>query len=214
VSTPIQISLIEDDAGVRRELEALLNAAPGFRCRQTYADAESALADLPCCPPDLVLLDVHLPGLSGIECVRRLKEVRPALPVIILTVHDDRDKFLAAVAAGADGYLLKRSPRAELLAALREVRAGGVSMNGRIARWTADCFHGTAQGPGVGGAAPGLPTLTTDEEELVVRLAQGHSSAEIVAALGLGDDRVRGQLVRIHEKLRLLLRLRLTGGRV
>lgn len=212
MSTPIQISLIENDAGVRRELGALLNAAPGFQCRQTYADAEAALADLPRCPPDLVLLDVNLPGLSGIECVRRLKEVCPMLPVVMLTVHDDRDNFLAALAAGADGYLRKRSPRARLLEALHEVSAGGVPVSGRLARWTVECFHEARRPPPAGGTASAWPALTPGEEALLARLALGESAAEIGAALGLSHDRVRGQFVCIHEKLRLLLRGGPAGG--
>ncbi len=212
MSQLIQVSLVEDDAGVRGELQALLNAATGFHCLAAYPDAETALAWLPGHPPDLVLVDVNLPGLSGIECVHQLKEVCPTLPMVMLTIHDDRENFLAAVAAGANAYLLKRSPRVKLLEALREVWVGGVPVNARAARWIVECFQEAGQAPHAGGAVLARPTLMPDEEELLARFAQGHTVREIVAMLGLSDDRVRGQLLCIHEKLRHLLRLGLAGG--
>jgi DNA-binding NarL/FixJ family response regulator len=212
MNSPIQVSLVEDDAGVRRELEALLNAAPGFHCLATYPDAETALNELPQRPPELVLMDLNLPGLSGIDCVSQLQQLLPALPVVVLTVQEDRDTCFASLAAGASAYLLKRSPRARLLEALREIRAGGAPINGRIARWVCDGFHRAGQRPPPGRDAPGLPTLTPNEEALLVRFAQGHSGPEIVAALGLSDDLTRALIVRIYEKLRVRLRAGAAGG--
>lgn len=205
MSAPIQVSLIEDDAGVRRELEALLNAAPGFQCRETYRDAEAALAELPRCPPDLVLVDVHLPGLSGLECVRRLKELCPALPVVMLTVHDERSMLLGSLAAGASASLVKSSPRAKFLEALHEIAAGGVPLTRSMARWISECFP-SAPSPSESDTLPtASPTLTSGEAEQLARLAQGYSAPEIAAALGLSDDALRAHSVRICKKLRVLL---------
>jgi DNA-binding NarL/FixJ family response regulator len=205
MSVPLQISLVEDDAGVRRELEALLNGTPSFRCLSAYPDAETALADLPQHTPDLLLMDINLPGMSGLDCVRQLKRLRPGLPIVMLTVHEDRGTFLQSLAAGASAYLLKRSSRAKLLDALREISAGGMPLTRSMARWICECFQSAPPSLAADSRAADSPTLTTDEAELLARLAQGYSAPEIAAALLLSDDTVRAHSVRICAKLRVLL---------
>ena len=134
-------------AGLRREFEKLINAAAGFRCVATYPNAEVALAELPQHAPDLVLMDINLPGMSGIECVRMLRETLPKLPVVMLTVYEDSDALFKSLMAGANGYLLKRTPRAKLLEALREIHAGGAPMSRSIARKVVDFFHQVSRLP-------------------------------------------------------------------
>ena len=197
----IQTSIVEDDAGVRRELEALINAAAGFSCPQTYPDAETALGDIPRRRPDLVLMDLNLPGMSGIECARRLKQLRPALPIVMLTVCEDSDSLCQSLVAGANGYLLKRSPRPRLIEALKEICAGGAPMSRSMARKALGFFRRMSQLP-----AAELQALTPREEEILSGLAAGHSRDEIAVALGLGSEMMRAQTARIFEKFRALLR--------
>ena len=197
----IHVSIVEDEAGLRRELETLINSAAGFRCLKTYPHAEAALADLPQQPPDLLLLDINLPGMSGIECVRRLKQDRPALPIVMLTVYEDSDALFKSLMAGANGYLVKRTPRPKLLEALREICAGGAPMSRSIARKVVDFFHQASQLPAAPGQPPELQTLTPREQEILACLAKGHSSKEIAAAFGITGDTTRKHLCRIYEKL-------------
>ena len=203
MNATIQVSVVEDDAGVRRELASRLEGFPGFRCLETYADAEAALAGIARRPPGLVLMDINLPGMSGIDCVRRLKQARPSLPIVMVTVQDDSETLFQSLAAGANGYLLKRSPRPKLFEALREICAGGVPMSRSIARKVLEFFHRPGQWPVPAGQPVELPGLTPREREILANLAKGHSYKEIAADLGISGDTTRKHMGRIYEKLQV-----------
>ena len=197
---PIRVSIVEDDAGLRRELEDLVNQAAGFRCHRVYPDAEAALAGLPDDAPELVLMDINLPGISGIECVRRLKARLPALPVVMLTVYEDSEALFQALMAGANGYLTKRMPRTKIVEAMRESCAGGAPMSRSIARKVVEFFHQVQSLPLP--KKPGeLERLTPREQEILASLAKGHSYKEIATDCGISGDTVRKHMGRIYEKL-------------
>src|SRR5271156_6616938 len=140
---PINVSIVEDNEDLRATLARLINKAEGFHCVSQYATAEAALECLPKDRPEVVLMDINLPGMNGVECVRRLKQARPETQVIMLTAYEDTENIFNALAAGASGYLLKRAPRAELLDALREVCRGGSPMTPHIARKVVQSFQKT-----------------------------------------------------------------------
>jgi DNA-binding NarL/FixJ family response regulator len=201
MNAAIQTSIVEDDAAVRRELESLINAVPGFCCLKTYPDAEAALDDLPQHLPDLVLMDINLPGMSGIDCVRRLKALRPTLPILMLTIHDDSDAMFQSLMAGANGYLIKSHSRPKLTEALRDVFAGGAPMSRSIARKVVEFFHHLSQLPPPEGKAAEVQRLTPREQEILASLAKGHSYKEIATDLGISGDTTRKHMGRIYEKL-------------
>ena len=133
VNKTIEVALVEDDAGVRANLAAMLDSSPGFKCNGSYPDGSAALKSILHNRPDVVLMDINMPGMLGPECVRKLKDGAPNLPVIMLTVYDDSEQIFKSLMAGATGYLLKRTPKAKLLEAIREVNAGGAPMSRQVA---------------------------------------------------------------------------------
>src|SRR5579859_6559729 len=143
----IQVALVEDDAGVRANLAAMLNSSPGFQCQSAYPNASAALKGIPANQPDVVLMDINMPGMLGTECVSKLKRLAPALPVLMLTVYDDSEQVFKSLMAGATGYLLKRTPKDKLLEAIREITSGGAPMSRPIARRVVQYFHGIDQKP-------------------------------------------------------------------
>jgi len=195
------ISIVEDDGGLRGELELLVDGAAGFRHLRSYADAESALAGLAAEPPDLVLMDINLPGMSGIDCVRLLKARTPNLPIVMLTVYEDGDALFKSLMAGANGYLVKRTPRPKLIEALREICAGGAPMSRSIARKVVEFFHQVSQLPAPAKQSAELQQLTPREQEILASLAKGHSYKEIATDCGISGDTVRKHMARIYEKL-------------
>src|SRR5947207_824854 len=122
---PIKVAIVEDDEGIRSSLAALIRRAPALRLAGDYADAETALKDIPHRPPQVVLMDINLPGMNGVECVRQLKAALPAVQFLMLTVYEDSDSLFNSLKAGASGYLLKRTASARLLDAIQEVHTGG-----------------------------------------------------------------------------------------
>ena len=141
---PISVSIVEDNDKLRGTLARVLNRADGFRCVSQYANAEDALKDLPQVRPDVVLMDINLPGMNGVECVRQLKQLIPQTQVMMLTVYEDTENIFNALAAGAGGYLLKRTPSKELLEAIQEMHRGGSPMTMHIARKVVQSFQQTA----------------------------------------------------------------------
>src|SRR6266550_909419 len=137
----ISVSIVEDNEQLRATLARVINRAEGFRCLSQYPDAEAAVESLPRDRPDVVLMDINLPGMNGVECVRRLKQLAPGTQVIMLTVYEDTENIFNALAAGASGYLLKRTPRAEVLDAILEVHRGGSPMTTHIARKVVQSFQ-------------------------------------------------------------------------
>ena len=191
----IAVSIIEDDAPAREILAGWLRRAEGFSCLSDHGDAENALEILPNNPPHVVLVDISLPGMSGIECVRRLKPVLTETQFVMLTVYEDSNHIFDALAAGASGYLLKQTPRPDLLAALRDVSAGGSPMTSNIARKVVRSFQ---QHP----AAPaGAEELSPREHEVLNLLARGFLYKEIAEALSISVPTVNTYIRRIYEKL-------------
>ncbi len=133
-SVPISVAIVEDDAPLRASLAGILQRAAACRCVGAYASAEEALREIPALSPQVVLMDINLPGMDGVQCVRRLAELIPRAQILMLTVHEDPDSIFESLSAGASGYLLKPVRAAELLAAVKDVYAGGAPMTSNIAR--------------------------------------------------------------------------------
>ncbi len=197
---PITVSIVEDSEPVRNTLARLIDRADGFRCLSQYANAEAALEGLPQDRPEVVLMDINLPGMNGVECVRQLKETAPATLVMMLTAYEDTETIFDALAAGAAGYLLKRTPKAELLDAIREVKAGGSPMTAHIARKVVQSFQKKGPSP--------QPTenLSTREQEVLDCLSQGFLYKEIAEKLGISYETVHTYIRRIYEKLQVRTR--------
>lgn len=193
----VTVSIIEDDAETRELLANWVRQAKGFRCLSEHASAESALENLPTERPDIVLADINLPGQSGIECVRRLKLKMPETQFVMLTVYEDADHIFNALAAGASGYLLKRTKRATLLDALADVQAGGSPMSSHVARKVVQCFQRTPASGGVSEAEH----FTNREREVLDLLARGYAFKEVSDMLGISITTVGTHIRRIYDKL-------------
>jgi DNA-binding NarL/FixJ family response regulator len=188
--------VVEDDAGLRDILSSWLQAADEITCLGVFHDAESATtAAIARARPDVVLADINLPGRSGIECVRELKLQIPETQFVMLTVYEDSNHIFEALAAGATGYLLKTTPRRALIAALREVRAGGSPMSSNIARKVVQSLHQPKPQP------KAADDLSKRESEVLTLLAQGYLYKEIADTLGIGLETVNTYIRRIYEKL-------------
>jgi DNA-binding NarL/FixJ family response regulator len=192
---PITVSIIEDDAPVRRILADWIQRAKGFRCVSEHATADTALISLPKEKPDIVLADINLPGMNGVECVRRLKPEMPQTQFVMLTVYEDADHIFDALAAGASGYLLKRTKRAGLLAALTDVHAGGSSVSSDVARKIVQSFQRSQPGP------TGTVSLSPREQEVLDLAARGYAFKEVADTLGISLTTVGTHVHRIYEKL-------------
>lgn len=192
---PINVSIVEDDSGVRESLAALISGTPGFRCTGAYPNAEMALKQFDRNPPEVVLMDINLPRMSGIECLARLKSLQPKLQILIFTVHEDSKEIFEALMAGASGYLLKETPPAEILEAITDVHRGGSPMSSQIARKVVDYFQRK------GHAAENFQTLSQREMEVLMHLAKGYRYKEIADLLSISVLTVRSHLQRIYEKL-------------
>jgi len=191
----ISVAIVEDKPEVRRNLSRYINEAPGFRCAYVCGSAEEALRAIPQCPPDVVLMDIQLPGKSGIECTAALKAKLPSLAVMMLTVYEDDDAIFSALKAGASGYLLKRSAPAKLLEAISELQRGGAPMTSEIARKVIASFQRSK--PDV----HPQERLTDREEEILQHLAKGYATKEIADKLQVSYDTVRYHLKHIYDKL-------------
>lgn len=193
---PVTVSIVEDAAGVREGLVRLLDSAPGFRCLASYPDAESALAGIPKQIPEVVLMDIDLPGMNGVDCVRKLKALLPDVRVVMLTVYENPEKIFDALSAGAVGYLLKKRLAEDLLAAIQDACAGGAPMSSQIARKVVQFFQ---QIP----ASSSMESLSARELEVLDLLAKGFLVKEIADRTGLGYGTVRTYIRRIYEKLQV-----------
>ncbi len=196
----IAVGIVEDSEQVRTTLERVINRAEGFHCVGTHANGESAVEILPQEQPDVVLMDINLPGINGVECVRRLKPLLPNTQVIMLTVYEDTENIFNALAAGATGYLLKRTPRAELLDAIRDVRQGGSPMTTHIARKVVQSFQQSSP------AVQPTENLSQREQEVLDLLSQGFLYKEIADKLGISYETVHTYIRRIYEKLQVRTR--------
>ena len=190
----ITISIVEDDRDTRDGLIALLGKARNIRCLNAYATGEAAVRGIPPEKPDVALVDINLPRMSGIECVAKLRTQLPSLKVLMLTMYEESDLIFNALRAGASGYLLKKNPSAELVQAIEQVHAGGAPMSMQIARKVVDFFQKTS-------TAAEIEKLTLREQEVLSLLAKGLHFKEISTKLGITYNTVRNHQRAIYEKL-------------
>lgn len=192
---PLQVALVEDQRDTRESWRQLVSSFPDFTCVCACATAEEALQMIPGIKPDVILMDIFLPHMSGIECTARLKTFLPKTPIVMLTASDEDEMVFLALKSGANGYLLKRTKPAEMRAALLDVLSGGAPMTSEIARHVIESFHarGTSRGETV--------SLTVREEETLVMLTKGYSNKEIADRLKVSIETVRTHLKNIYEKM-------------
>jgi DNA-binding NarL/FixJ family response regulator len=196
----ITVSIVEDNDQLRGTLARVIGRADGFVCLSQFPNAEAALEALPKERPAVVLMDINLPGMNGVECVRRLKQVAPEIQAVMLTVYEDTENIFNALAAGASGYLLKRTKSAELLEAIRDVIAGGSPMTTHIARKVVQSFQKT------GASAQPSENLSPREQEVLDCLSHGFLYKEIAEKLGISYETVHTYIRRIYEKLQVRTR--------
>lgn len=197
----IRVSIVEDNNEIREGLAVLIDGSPGYRCVATYPDAERALAQIPGLQPDVVLMDIQLPKMSGIECVEKLKEHHPDLQIMMLTVYEDDDNVFKSIVAGASGYVLKKTPPSELLEAISDLHNGGSPMSDRIARKVVQAFQQ------MGKSSKKTENLTQRESEILSYIAKGYQDKEIAEKLFLSSETVRTHLRNIYKKLHVRSRM-------
>ncbi len=186
----IRVSIVEDDDDIRESLGLLIDGTEGFACSNTYRDCWTAIEGIKADVPDVVLMDVGLPGMSGIEGIRRIKEDHPDLDIVVLTVHENDEIVFEALCAGACGYLVKETPTERILEAMREVREGGSPMSTQIARMVTNSFQKKSE-----------HTLTARELDVLALLCKGKSYKMIAEALFISEETVRRHLKNIYKKL-------------
>ena len=191
----ITVSVVEDDVKVRGSLARLVDSTEGFACVSQHPDAENALKEIPISLPQVVLMDINLPGMNGVECVRRLKEMLPAIQVVMLTVYEHTNIIFSALSSGASGYLLKQSSPEQIIEAVREVHAGGSPMSSHIARKVVASFQN------ISNPSKDYEKLSLREQQVIDSLAQGHTYQEIAAALKISYATVHTHIRHIYEKL-------------
>jgi DNA-binding NarL/FixJ family response regulator len=196
----IRVALVEDDPAVRCGLELLIGSSSWCACVAALGTGEEALACIPALGPDVVLMDIHLPGMSGIDCIRLLKQQMPRLQIMMLTVFEDHDRIFQSLAAGASGYLLKQTPPDKLLEAIIDLHQGGSPMSTQIARRVVEVFQQT-QSPDSATA-----TLSKRENEILGFLAKGYLYKEIASQLGISVETVRTHIHKTYEKLHVRTR--------
>lgn len=192
----ITVSIVEDDARVRESLAGLISRAPGFQCVSSYATGEEALAKIPEEKPEVVLMDINLPGMSGIDCVRKLKTAESSLQIVMLTVYENTEAIFNALANGASGYLLKATAPEELLNAIQDVHRGGSPMTSHIARKVVQSFQRIP-------SAKATDNLSPREQEVLELLAKGFLYKEIADQLHISFETVHTYIRRIYEKLQV-----------
>jgi DNA-binding NarL/FixJ family response regulator len=191
----IKVAIVDDDEGIRDSLSALIKRVPGFKLMGDYANGETALKEIPKLLPDVVLMDINMPGMKGYECVRQLKTAHPAVQFLMLTVYEDSDSLFNSLRAGASGYLLKRTASARLLEAIRDVYEGGSPMSPQLARRVVQFFSKPAA------QDAGLAKLTPAEREFLDQLAKGYAYKEIADRMTISIDTVRSYVRTVYEKL-------------
>jgi DNA-binding NarL/FixJ family response regulator len=194
----ITVAIIEDDAAVRHSLAGILAMERGIECVGAYGTAEEAIREVCAARPDVMLVDINLPGMDGVEFVRRMSAAAPETKLIMLTVHDDSDAIFHSLEAGASGYLLKPARAAEMIAAVRDVQAGGAPMTGNIARKVVQSFRQAPKLP-----IPGQEDLSPREMEVLNYLAKGYLYKEVADKLNIGYATVHTHVARIYEKLQV-----------
>ena len=186
----LHVAIVEDDPDIRESLALLINGTPGYNCTQTFGSAEKGIKGILKDPPDIVLMDIELPGITGIEGIKILKEKMPELDILVLTILSDHKIVFEALCAGACGYLMKDTPPAQLLEALQETKEGGAPMSTRIARMVVQSFQITPQ-----------TSLTQRETEVLTHLCKGKSYKMIADSLFISEETVRRHIKNIYRKL-------------
>lgn len=191
----ITVALVEDHAGTRENLVSLIAGAEGLRFMGAYANGEEAVRNIPAQKPDVALVDIKLPGMSGIECVTRMKKLNPNLAILMLTTYEEPELIFNSLRAGARGYLLKKMAPLELVTAIEQVYAGGAPMSMQVACRIVDYFQQRQQ------RSSDLDELTRREQEILALLAKGFLYKEISSHLDISMSTVRTHLRSIYEKL-------------
>lgn len=191
----LRVALVEDDLRWRTSLEALLRESGGVECVGSYGSGEDAIADLPGRRPQIVVMDINLPKMSGVECTRQLRGLLPEVQIIMLTVYDDSDRIFQALQMGANGYLLKRASADDILQAIQDVHRGGAPMSPYIARKVVQSLQHPSP------AARPDDVLSKRESEVLGYVARGYSDKEVAEALGLTTATIRSYLKTIYSKL-------------
>ena len=194
---PIRVAIVEDLDEIRNGLSYLINASEGYECVASYSNAEDALLDLPSRRPEVVLMDIGLPGMSGISCITKLKVLAPEIQVMMLTVFEEDDNIFRSLQAGASGYILKKTPPARLLETIRELHEGGSPMSGEIARKVVLAFQQ------MGRSSKEIENLTPREHEILGYLGKGYRYKEIAEALFVSVETVRTHIRNIYDKLQV-----------
>lgn len=193
--SPIAVALVEDERHIREGLAALIRGTPGYRVAGAYGSVEEAMGGLRRAPAEVLLLDIHLPGLTGTEGVGLLREKFPETQVLMLTIHDQEDGIFEALCNGASGYLLKNTRPARLLEAIREVREGGAPMSPEIARKVVSLFRKTAP------REPVSASISPQETRLLQLLAEGHRYQDAADEMHISIHTVRNHIRSVYEKL-------------
>jgi DNA-binding NarL/FixJ family response regulator len=194
MNKPIRVSIVDDEVDLRENIAGFVDAAKGFRCISVHSSAEEAIAHLPQEKPDVILMDINLGGMSGIECVRLLKPKMRDTQMVMLTVFEDTEKIFSALSSGASGYLLKRMPPEKLLEAIREVHEGGSPMSAPIARKVVQSLQSNRP-------PDETAELSPREREVLDGLAEGQAYKQIADKLEVSIHTVRNYIRRIYEKL-------------
>ena len=192
---PVTVSLVESSRDLRESFAALLNGTPGLRCVKTYGTAEEALQKIPLDPPDVALMDIHLPGMNSIECVARLKAQLPELQVLMLTMYDESDLIFTSLCAGASGYLSKNASSGEFVEAVVQAQAGGMPVSMSIARKLIDYFHQARP------SGSPMEPLAEPEEKILELLARGEYCREFNETPDTGSHMARAHLHSVYRKL-------------
>jgi DNA-binding NarL/FixJ family response regulator len=195
------VVVVEDNRGLREQLVQILEAAPDLKCLGAFPSAEEALPQILAKNPDVVLMDIRLPGMSGIQCVAEIKKVLPAMQIIMVTVYEDSERIFRALKAGANGYLVKSSPPKKLLAAIRDVSTGGAPLSSHIANKVVRHFHL------IGNSPHEAENLSPRENEVLELLASGFIYKEIGDKLSIGTETVRTHVKNICQKMHVRSRL-------
>lgn len=191
----IKVAIVEDKTWLRENLEQEINQSPQMRCLRTYATAELAIEDIQNVDPDVVIMDINLPKMDGVECVRRIKALRPEVRCLMLTVYEEADRIFNSLLAGASGYVLKRTSSEELLEAIRQVSSGGSPMSSSIARKVVDYFNV------LGAQKSETDLLSPREQQVLELLARGAAYKDIADQLSLSIETIRMNVKHIYAKL-------------
>ncbi len=190
----IQVVIIEDNNDIREALRTLINGSHGFSCEYTFSNGKDAILELPDIKPDVALVDINMPGMTGIECVRKLKVLIPKTQFLMQTVYEDDDSIFNALRAGASGYILKKTPAAKILEAITELYSGGSPMSAEVARRVVSSLH-----KNTGSNADEV--LTDREREVLGMLARGFIYKEIAAEMSIEYETVKKHIQNIYSKL-------------